>query len=153
MMHLERYLVLGLLLWFAPLAFADRQTLDFNKDWRFWLGAVKDTDDSTPTETLATWTFDRGLEGWSDPQQCTRFAVANGVLNIIYEGRDPQFNSPPISVPGPVDVRLRVRSLTGGGFECPLGHTRQGLQPDSESGLPGPPRAVLAGDHAFPEYI
>ncbi|MBN2452605.1 MAG: hypothetical protein JXR77_19635 [Lentisphaeria bacterium] len=63
---------------------------------------------------LLEWRFDRDTTDWEALNHCTGFGLANGCLVVSYEGEDPYFQSPPIDVPGPVEVRLRVRSLTAG---------------------------------------
>jgi len=125
-----------LLLGTAGSAQAERKISNFNRDWRFWLGDVKRSGDEPGPQALATWTFDRGLEGWGEAQACPRFEAVEGTLTVEYEGMHPQFNSPPIAIEGPVDVVLQVRSRTGGDLTVLWATPEQGYSASQTASMP-----------------
>lgn len=115
---------------------AERSTVNFNRNWRFWLGDVKQGGEASGPQALATWTFDRGLEGWGEPQQCSRFEAVEGTLTAEYEGKNPQFNSPPIAIEGPLDVVFQLRSRTGGDLTVLWATPEQGYSASQTSTVP-----------------
>ena len=65
------------------------------------------------TERLLEWTFKGGTAGWSAAHDCT-VAAEDGVLHIESSGNDPYLSGPPMSLPGPLVLRLRMRCATAG---------------------------------------
>ncbi len=65
------------------------------------------------TERLLEWSFKEGLAGWTALHDSS-VAAEEGVLRIRSTGTDPYLAGPPIQVPGPLVVNLRVRCATGG---------------------------------------
>ena len=65
------------------------------------------------TERLLEWSFKEGLAGWTALHDFS-VAAEEGVLRIRSTGTDPYLAGPPIQVPGPLVVNLRVRCATGG---------------------------------------
>ncbi len=64
---------------------------------------------------LVDWDFSQGLAGWQALHNCTADPVAGTGLRLTLTGDDPYLQSPPINVPGPVVVALRLRQTSGGG--------------------------------------
>jgi len=67
-------------------------------------------------EKLAEWTFDAGADGWTPTNHC-RAEAAAGNLKITSTGDDPYLTGPPIRIPGPVSLSLRVKSSAAGGAQ------------------------------------
>lgn len=67
-------------------------------------------------ETLRTWAFDEGLDGWGRATQAD-VRADDGVLTITATGEDPNLESPALDVAGPIVLRLRARSTTAGSGE------------------------------------
>ncbi len=68
------------------------------------------------TEPLHQWAFQSGTAGWAALHHC-KLAAADGVLKIEGSGNDPYLISGPISIVGPLAVKLRVKCATGGSGE------------------------------------
>jgi hypothetical protein len=64
-------------------------------------------------QTLAKWNFDTNTQGWQAANDCT-LQVKDGVLNINATGHEPYLYSPPISINGPVAVRIRAKCALSG---------------------------------------
>ncbi|MFC1763177.1 glycoside hydrolase family 2 TIM barrel-domain containing protein [Planctomycetota bacterium] len=111
----------------CPSVQAQRYTIDFNRNWRFRQGAFLSSAQEYPPP-LAVWTFARGMEGWSETTRNTHLSASQGILDVRYQGPAPQFNSPAISVGGPVDLRLRVKCQQGGELVVYWATSEQGEQ-------------------------
>ena len=66
------------------------------------------------SDTLHTWTFDQGVEGWNPTHDCS-IAARKGVLAIRSTGGDPYLLGPLFRLPTPVAVRLRIKCESAGG--------------------------------------
>ncbi|MEN6343767.1 MAG: hypothetical protein ABFE16_00580 [Armatimonadia bacterium] len=64
---------------------------------------------------LAGWDFQADAEGWRALHSCTVEAKPEGTLLITATGDDPYLESPAVSVAGPLQVVLRMRTQAGGG--------------------------------------
>lgn len=66
-------------------------------------------------QPLQTWDFADGRSGWEGLNQCQTFAVKDGVLVVGYEGNDPYFQAPPVSLPKTPSLVVRIRLRGSGG--------------------------------------
>ena len=64
---------------------------------------------------LQTWDFANGVAGWEGLNQYQTFAVKDGALVVGYEGNDPYFQAPPVSLPKTPSVVVRIRLRGSGG--------------------------------------
>lgn len=64
---------------------------------------------------LANWTFDAGAEGWRALNSSVVEWSEPGALAVTLTGHDPYIEAPPLDIPGPVTVTLRMRGETGAG--------------------------------------
>lgn len=62
---------------------------------------------------LIEWRFDTSAAGWESLQACT-LEPAGGALRITATGDDPFCQGPPVDLPGPLQVAVRMRTTVGG---------------------------------------
>lgn len=65
-------------------------------------------------EPLLQWSFDDGLQGWQALNSST-VTAAQGAMRIEMAGPDPYVQGPPVDLPNPLAVVIRLRTDVGGG--------------------------------------
>ncbi|MBI2299549.1 MAG: hypothetical protein HYU66_11510 [Armatimonadetes bacterium] len=64
---------------------------------------------------LAEYDFSKDNAGWQGPHDCTLGRAPDGAMRLTLTGGDPYLVGPPLDVPGPVTVRVRMRQRSGAG--------------------------------------
>ncbi|MFP4057425.1 MAG: hypothetical protein ACLF0G_11200 [Candidatus Brocadiia bacterium] len=66
------------------------------------------------SQTLHTWGFETGAEGWRPAHDC-ELEAREGLLRIQCTGNDPYLVAPPCELGAPLAVKLRLRAAAAGG--------------------------------------
>ncbi len=82
--------------------------------------------DFTP-KLLTAWSFKGNAAGWRAANN-TRFTMRPDHLEVTLTGTDPYIMSPAVSLKGPIEVRVRMRTRMGGGGALYWATRKDGLQ-------------------------